>query len=53
MKGGDIDAKELAVGTTESIDELDELRQLGVPVHDGVKKAFADLLVRVGKTIKD
>ena len=53
VKGGDIDAKELAVGTAESIDGLDGLRQLKVRVHDGVKKAFADLLVRVGETIND
>jgi CRISPR-associated protein Cst2 len=50
VKGGDIDPTELAVGTAEPIDGLDELRKLKVPVHDGVKKAFTDILARAGKT---
>jgi CRISPR-associated protein Cst2 len=53
VKGGDIDPKELAIGTAEPINGLDELNKLGVPVHDGVKKAFADILARVGQVIKD
>lgn len=53
VKGGDIDPKELAVGTAASIDGLDQLHELGVTVHDGVKKAFTDILARVGKDIKD
>jgi CRISPR-associated protein Cst2 len=53
VKGGDIDPKELAVGTAEAIDGIGELRDLKVPVHDGVKKAFTDILTRVGKAIKD
>jgi CRISPR-associated protein Cst2 len=53
VEGGDIDAAELAIGTTESIDELEELKKLGVRVHGGVKKAFADILARVGQTIND
>jgi CRISPR-associated protein Cst2 len=47
VKGGDIDPKELAIGTAELIDGLEELKKLAVPVHDGVKKAFADILRRV------
>lgn len=53
VKGGDIDPKELAIGTAESIDGLGQLREFGVPVHDGVKRAFADILGRVGKDIRD
>jgi CRISPR-associated protein Cst2 len=53
VKGGDIDPTELAVGTAEPIDGLDELRKLKVPVHDGVKKTFSDILARVGKSTKD
>ena len=53
VKGGDILPKELAIGTAESIDGLDELKKLDVPVYDGVKKAFADILARVGSAIKD
>jgi hypothetical protein len=53
VKGGDIDPTELAVGTTEPIDGLEELKKLKVTVHEGVKKAFADILARVGQTIKD
>ncbi|HEY7425609.1 MAG TPA: type I-B CRISPR-associated protein Cas7/Cst2/DevR [Gemmataceae bacterium] len=53
VKGGDILAKELAIGTAESIDGLEELKKLDVPVYDGVKKAFADILARVGRQIKD
>jgi CRISPR-associated protein Cst2 len=53
VKGGDIDPTELTVGTAEPIDGLDELRKLKVPVHDGVKKAFSDILARVGKTTQD
>jgi hypothetical protein len=53
VRGGDIDPKELVVGTAESIDGLSQLRELGVTVHDGVKKAFAGILTRVGKDITD
>jgi CRISPR-associated protein Cst2 len=53
VKGGDIDPKELTVGTAEPIDGVEELKGLKVVVHDGVKKAFADILTRVGKAIKD
>jgi CRISPR-associated protein Cst2 len=74
VKGGDIDPKELSVGSQiwdfhrsngsagkekeepEShhlIDGLEDLRKLGVPVHDGVKKAFADILARVRQAITD
>ncbi|MBI4661754.1 MAG: type I-B CRISPR-associated protein Cas7/Cst2/DevR [Verrucomicrobia bacterium] len=53
VKGGDVDPKELAVGTAESVDGVEELRKLGVAVHDGVKKAFADILARAGKDLKD
>jgi CRISPR-associated protein Cst2 len=53
VRGGDIDPTELVVGTAESIDGLGQLRELGVTVHDGVKKAFAGILTRVGKDITD
>jgi CRISPR-associated protein Cst2 len=53
VRGGDIEAKGLVVGTAEPISELTELRGLGVAVHDGVKKAFADILVQVGNAFKD
>lgn len=53
VKGGDILPKELAIGTAEPIDGLDELKKLDVPVYDGVKKAFSDILAQVGLTIKD
>jgi CRISPR-associated protein Cst2 len=53
VKGGDIDPKELAVGTAEPVVELGALKDLGVPTHPGVKAAFADILARVGQTIKD
>lgn len=53
VKGGDIDPNELIIGTTELIDDLEELRELGVSVHDGVKKAFADILSRVSGDIQD
>jgi CRISPR-associated protein Cst2 len=53
VKGGDILGKELAVGTAEPIDALEELKKLDVPVYDGVKKAFADILRRVGQQIKE
>jgi CRISPR-associated protein Cst2 len=53
VKGGDIDPTELVVGTTESIEGLKELRDLKVSVFDGVKKAFTDILARVGKVIKN
>jgi hypothetical protein len=53
VRGGDIDPQELVLGTAESIEGLGQLRDLGVAVHDGVKKAFADILNRVGKDIKD
>jgi hypothetical protein len=39
--------------TADSIDGLGQLRKLEVPVHDGVKKAFADILARVAEDIKD
>ena len=53
VTGGDIDPKELIVGSAESIDGVSELKAAGVAVHLGVKAAFADLLSRVEKTIKD
>jgi CRISPR-associated protein Cst2 len=55
VKGGDVDPAELAVGAVDAIDGLDELRKLKVPVFDGVKKTFSDILdrVRKDKTIKD
>jgi hypothetical protein len=53
VAGGDIDPKELAIGTCEEIDGLDELKKYKVKVHDGVKKAFADILARVGEDIQD
>jgi CRISPR-associated protein Cst2 len=53
VRGGDIDPKELAVGTSEPIDGLNELTELGVRVHDGIKKAFTDILDRTGTSIKD
>lgn len=53
VKGGDIAAEELAVGTAEPVEGLDELKALGVPVHEGVKRAFADILGRVGQSISD
>jgi CRISPR-associated protein Cst2 len=53
VKGGDIDPTELVVGTTETIEGLKELRELKVSVFDGVKKAFTDILARVGKVIKN
>jgi CRISPR-associated protein Cst2 len=53
VKGGDIDPAELAIGTAEPIDGLDELKAKKVAVHDGVKKAFADILGRVRDVIRD
>lgn len=48
VRGGDIDASELAVGTAESgIEQLGELRELGVKVHPGIKAAFADIIGRI------
>jgi CRISPR-associated protein Cst2 len=54
VKGGDIDPKELAVGTAEGVAGLEELKALGVPTHAGVKAAFADILARISadKSIK-
>jgi CRISPR-associated protein Cst2 len=53
VRGGDIDPKELVVGTVENVDGLDKLRELNVSVFDGVKKAFANVLARVNKSVKD
>lgn len=53
IKGGDIAAGELAVGSAEPIEGMEDLQKLGVPVHDGVKRAFADILSRVGQQISD
>lgn len=53
VKGGDIDATELVVGTAEPCDGLNELRELKVAVFDGVKKAFSDILTRVSKSVED
>jgi CRISPR-associated protein Cst2 len=53
VTGGDIDAKELIVGTADSIEGLKELEEAKVAVHKGVKAAFTDLITRVQKTIKD
>lgn len=53
VKGEDIAAEELAVGTAEPVGGLEELEKLGVPIHGGVKRAFADILVRLGQQIED
>lgn len=53
VTGGDIDPKDLIVGSAESIDGMSELKAAGVAVHLGVKTAFADLLSRVELTIND
>lgn len=53
VAGGDVDPTELAVGTSEDIEGLSKLKTLGVRVHDGVKKAFADILARVGENFRD
>jgi len=53
VRGGDIDPKELAVGTTEPVDGLEQLRELNVPVFDGVKKAVSDILKRLASTTND
>ena len=53
VRGGDIDPTELLIGTTESIEGLKELRDLKVSAFDGVKKAFTEILARVGKVIKN
>jgi CRISPR-associated protein Cst2 len=53
VKGGDIDPKGVAIGTADAVDGLGQLRELGVTVHEGVKRAFADILARIGKDIKD
>lgn len=54
--GGDIDAKEIVIGTSEtSIEHLNELKALpGIAIHGGVKAAFTDILKRVkeDKSIK-
>jgi CRISPR-associated protein Cst2 len=52
VKGGDIDAKELVIGTAESVAGMEELKAAGAAVHQGVKAAFADILARVGVVIK-
>jgi CRISPR-associated protein Cst2 len=49
----DISPNELAVGTSEDIEGIEQLKSLGVKVYPGVKAAFADILARVGETIKD
>jgi CRISPR-associated protein Cst2 len=53
VTGGDIDAKELVVGTADPIERLDELRVAGVSVYPGIKAAFTDILARVAAVIKD
>jgi CRISPR-associated protein Cst2 len=53
VKGGDIGPTELAIGTAEPVDGLEELKTLKVPVFDGVKKAFSEILERITKDIKD
>ena len=53
VKGGDIDPKDLVVGTAEKVDGWKDLEDLGVKVYPGVKSAFADILTRVAKVIKD
>lgn len=53
VRGGDIAAGELAVGTAEPVEGIAELKALGVPVYGGVKRAFADILARVGQQISD
>jgi len=47
VKGGDVVANELAVGTAEAVEGLNGLKELGVKVYPGVKAAFADILGRV------
>jgi len=53
VRGGDITPNELIVGTAEPIAELPDLEKLGVKVYAGVKAAFADLLARVKKDVKE
>ncbi len=55
VTGGDIDPKELVVGTADSVERLKELGDAGVEIHKGVKAAFTDILARVrdDKNIRD
>jgi CRISPR-associated protein Cst2 len=53
VKGGDVAPGELAIGSAETIEGLKDLEKLGVKVYLGVKAAFADILARVAKDIKD
>lgn len=53
VTGGDIDPREVVVGTAEEVNGLAELTTAGVAIHSGVKAAFADILSRVGTVIKD
>jgi CRISPR-associated protein Cst2 len=53
VKGGDIEPVGLVVGTAEKVEGLDELKKLGVTIVDGVKKAFTDVLARIGKDVKN
>lgn len=53
VTGGDIDPKEVIIGTADFIEGLKDLQDVKVAVHKGIKAAFADLLARVQKTVKD
>jgi CRISPR-associated protein Cst2 len=53
VRGGDINASELVVGTAEGISGLNELKELKVSIFDGVKNAFSEILARVAKKIKE
>ncbi len=53
VQGGDIDASELAIGTAEPVAGLEGLKALGIAVHAGVKKAFADILSRIEDHVFD
>jgi CRISPR-associated protein Cst2 len=52
VTGNDIDPKELVIGTADTVAGLEQLRAAGAAVHPGVKAAFADIAVRVGKVFK-
>jgi CRISPR-associated protein Cst2 len=52
VSGGDIDPKELIVGTAEAVEGLDDLEKAKVAIHKGVKAAFSDLIARVQKSVE-
>jgi CRISPR-associated protein Cst2 len=54
VRGKDIDAKELVIGTAlANIQGLSELRELGVSFHPGVKEAVKEILGRIKKDVRD